>query len=65
MDSNRRIASPSKVIVAFPEIEVAPPAKTDENTLLWSDFSFDKSRQLLKNLKGSLSDEIISERRND
>ena len=64
LDSNPHIALPSKVIVTFPEIDVTTPAGTDEKTLKWSDFSFDRSQKLLKNLKGSLSEEVISERRN-
>lgn len=64
LDSNPGIDLPSKVVVTFPEINDAIPAETHAKTLQWSDFSFDRSRQLLKNLKGSLSEEVISERRN-
>lgn len=64
LDSNPRVDFPSKVIVRFPEIENEVPAETAEGPLRWSDFSFDKSRDLLKHLKGSLSEDIISERRN-
>ncbi|SDG52674.1 hypothetical protein SAMN04487996_119153 [Dyadobacter soli] len=64
LDSNPRIGLPSKVIVTFPEIEVETPGETDRKTLQWGDFSFDKSRKLLKNLKGSLAEEVISQRRN-
>ncbi|MET7257787.1 hypothetical protein [Dyadobacter fermentans] len=64
LDSNPGINVPSKVVVAFPEINDASPAEANAKTLQWSDFSFDRSRQLLKNLKSSLSEEAISERRN-
>ena len=64
LDSNPGIDLPSKVVVTFPEIKDTTPAETNAKTLQWSDFSFDRSRQLLKNLKGSLSEDIISERRN-
>lgn len=64
LDSNPRIDIPSKVVVTFPELDVTTPAKTSQKALQWNDFSFDRSRQLLKNLKGSLSEEVISERRN-
>lgn len=64
LDSNPDVDRPSKVVVTFPEIEVNAPVETSQKKLQWSDFSFDRSRKLLKNLKGSLSEEIISERRN-
>jgi len=64
LDSNPEIDLPVKVIVTFPEIEVATSAETNEKMLNWSDFSFDRSRKVLKNLKSSLSEEVISERRN-
>lgn len=63
LDSNPGVDRPSKVVVSFPEIDVEAPAEPKEKALRWSNFSFDKSRQLLKNLKGSLSDEVVSERR--
>lgn len=64
LDSNPRINLPSKVVVTFPEIDAANPVVTNEKKLEWSNFSFDKSRRLLNNLQSSLSDEVISERRN-
>ena len=64
LDSNPGVDRLSKVVVTFPEIDVTTPAETTEKALRWSDFSFDKSRRLLKDLKGSLSEEVISERRN-
>jgi hypothetical protein len=63
LDSNPGIDLPSKVVVTFPEIDAITPTETRDKTLQWNDFSFDRSRQLLKNLKGSLSEEVISERR--
>ncbi|MGN7888017.1 hypothetical protein ACN9ML_12070 [Dyadobacter endophyticus] len=62
LDSNPGIDLPLKVVVTFPEIDVAPPAETSQKVLQWSDFSFDRSRQLLKNLKSSLSEAVVSER---
>lgn len=64
LDSNPSIDLPSKVVVTFPEIDVTTPAETSQKMLQWGDFSFDRSRQLLKNLKSSLSEAVISERRN-
>ncbi|MBO9611491.1 MAG: hypothetical protein J7619_02290 [Dyadobacter sp.] len=64
LDSNPGVDSPSKVVVTFPEIDLNAPAKTSQKKLQWSDFSFDRSRKLLKDLKGSLSEELVSERRN-
>ena len=49
---------PIKVVVMFEEdINVGSAA------LKLSDFSFAKSRELLKNVKGSISDSVIEERR--
>jgi hypothetical protein len=64
LDSNPTLSLPVKVIVTFPEIDVPTPAEKVSKTLKWSDFSFDRSRQLLKDLKSSLSEEVVSERRN-
>jgi len=64
LDSNPGIDLPSKVVVTFPETNDILPAETSPKVLQWGDFSFDRSRKILKNLKGSLSDEVISERRN-
>jgi len=49
---------PLKVVVMFEEDISAEPA-----ALKLSDFSFAKSRELLQNVKGSISDSIIEERR--
>lgn len=50
---------PIKVTVVFEE-EVARP---EPKRLKFSDFSFDKTREILKLTKGSLSDTVIEERR--
>lgn len=49
---------PLKVVVMF-EDDIEPESKG----LKLSDFSFDKSRHLLRNIKGSFSDAVIDERR--
>ena len=49
---------PLKVVVMFEE-DIKPESKG----LKLSDFSFTKSRQLLKGVKGSFSDTVIDERR--
>ena len=49
---------PLKVVVIFEE-DIKPESKE----LKLSDFSFAKSRKLLKDVKGSFSDTIIDERR--
>lgn len=49
---------PIKVIVMFEE-DIKPQSKA----LKLSDFSFAKSRELLKDVKGSFSDTVINERR--
>lgn len=64
LDSTPRIDLPSKVVVTFPEIDSNIQAEPRRQELRWSDFSFDRSRRLLKNLKSSLAEEVISERRN-
>ena len=52
---------PVKVIVTFLEdIETA-----SEKGLSFSDFSFAESRKALSDYKGSFSDTVIEERRND
>jgi len=51
---------PVRVIVTFPdEME-----SSIEKRLLFSDFSFEKSQKILENVPGSLSDDLIEERRN-
>jgi hypothetical protein len=59
LDKNYTSKNPVKVIITFLEkIET-----TEEVYLSISDFSFSKSQKNLQNFKGSLSDELISERR--
>ena len=54
---------PMKVIVTFLE-EVEPTKKEEKKEgLKLSDFSFAESRELLKDMKGSLSEAVIEERR--
>jgi len=50
---------PVKVTVVFEE-EVN---QSEPKRLKFSDFSFAKTREILKNVKGSLSDTVIEERR--
>jgi hypothetical protein len=64
LDSNPATDLPVKVIVTFPDVDVLTPSITTPKTLKWHDFSFGESRQVLKKLKSSLSDEVILERRN-
>ncbi len=52
---------PVEVIITFLD-EIESPS---EKKLDISNFSFNKSRELLKNLKSSLSQEIIEERRSE
>lgn len=49
---------PLKVVVIFED-----DIKSESKGLQLSDFSFAKSRQLLKDIKGSISDTVIEERR--
>lgn len=58
MDERVDIDKPVKVIVTFIE------ENADENKrLMLNDFSFAKSRELLKHVKDSISDAVIEERR--
>jgi hypothetical protein len=60
LDERIDIDKPVKVIVTFIEED------NDENKrLTLNDFSFAKSRQLLKNVKGNISDAVIEERRSE
>ena len=61
LDKEYLSEKPIKVIVTFlEEIET-----TSEKRLSLSDFSFSKSRRALSDYKGSFSDTVIEERRND
>lgn len=59
LDKDYLSSNPVKVIVTFLE-EVE--AKSEKG-FLFSDFSFSKSRENLKDYKGSFSDAVIEERR--
>jgi hypothetical protein len=59
LDKAIAVDKPVKVIVSFAEEDIDP----ERTRLKLSDFSFLKSRELLKNVKGSLSDAVIEERR--
>lgn len=52
-------SKPVKVIITFLEETVLPANKN----LSLSDFSFSKTRKILKNFNGSLTDTLIEERR--
>ncbi len=58
LDEAMVIVKPVKVIVTFIEDGIV-----EEKRLTVDDFSFLRSRQLLKNVKGKLSDAVIEERR--
>lgn len=64
LDSRPTATKAIKVIVTFPDPELSRPVNTSPDILQWDDFSFDKARQLLKDLKSPLSDEVTTERRN-
>ncbi|MDB5002198.1 MAG: hypothetical protein JWQ34_423 [Mucilaginibacter sp.] len=59
LDEPINIDKSVKVIVTFMDIDADPK----EKRLTFNDFSFAKSRELLKDVKGSLSDAVIEERR--
>ena len=60
LDKEFSSKEPVRVIVTFPdEME-----SSVEKRLVFSDFSFEKSQKILENVPGSLSDDLIEERRN-
>jgi calcineurin-like phosphoesterase family protein len=59
LDNDTPLKKSSKVIVTFLDEMLEP----DFKRLSLSDFSFHKSREKSKRYSGSISDEIISERR--
>jgi hypothetical protein len=61
MDNNLQIEAPAKVLITFLE----KVSLTTPNSIKWEDFHFDESRELLKGVKGNLSDDISKERRED
>jgi hypothetical protein len=58
LDQVMAIDKPVKVIVTFIDEEV-----DEKRRLTINDFSFLKSRQLLKDVNGGISDAVIAERR--
>ena len=58
LDKEIAVDKPVKVLVTFLDEEVEKKKR-----LTLDDFSFAKSRELLKDVKGSLSDAVIEERR--
>jgi hypothetical protein len=61
LDKELASESPLKVVVTFLE----NVSFKESSPLLLSDFSFSKSRAVLKNYDGSLSDAVIEERRKE
>jgi len=60
LDKEISIDKPVKVLVTFMDEDV-----TEEKGYSNDDFSFAEGREILKNLKSSLVDEIVEERRKD
>lgn len=61
IDNNLEIETPAKVLITFLETVRVNSTKP----LKWEDFHFDETQELLKGIKGDLSDEITKERRED
>lgn len=61
LDQAITVNKPVKVIVSFAEDDV----NVEKTRLTLNDFSFLRSRELLKNVQGSLSDAVIEERRSE
>jgi len=59
LDEPINLDKPVKVLVTFIDID----ADVKEKRLTLDDFSFAKSRELLKDVKGDISDAVIEERR--
>lgn len=59
LDQIVAVDKPVKVIVMFDESDIT----IERERLSINDFSFLKSRELLKDVKGDLSDAVIEERR--
>jgi hypothetical protein len=53
---------PLEVIVTFLQ-EPIEKSDLEEKYLKWEVFGFDKAQEILKDFKGSLSDDVIEERR--
>jgi hypothetical protein len=61
LDQKISVKRPVKVIVTFMDEDVT----IEKKRLTLDDFSFAKGRELLKDLKSSLSDAVIEERRSE
>lgn len=61
LDQKISVKKPVKVIVTFMDDDVS----VEKKRLSLDDFSFAKSRELLKDVHTSLSDAVIEERRSD
>jgi len=61
MDQNVDMPSPVRVMITF----LDGPPEGSNKALSLEDFSFAKSRERLKHIKTSLSEEVINERRQD
>jgi len=59
LDKPVNVDKPVKVLVTFIDDDIA----IENKRLTINDFSFLKSRELLKDVKGSISDAVIEERR--
>ncbi len=59
LDEKVSVKKPVKVMVTFMDEDVT----VEQKRLTLDDFSFAKGRELLKDLKSSLSDAVIEERR--
>ncbi len=62
LDDPIEAKKPMKVIVTFLEEDTEPKPSNDD---LYSRFSFEQARELSKDYKGSFSDAVIEERRED
>jgi hypothetical protein len=61
LDREIAIDKPVKVLVTFMDEDV----EKEKKQLSFNDFSFSKSRELLKDVHTTLSDAVIEERRSD
>jgi hypothetical protein len=65
LDENPLVDHSTKVIVTFPAEPGKPEIlkKEQKKGLSLSDFSFAKSRTLLKDVRATLSDDVVADRR--
>ena len=61
LDKKISVDKPVKVLVTFMDEDV----QGENKRLTINDFSFAKGRELLKDVKGSISDAVIEERRSE